>query len=86
MFHGLRGVPDIIGILPPHAVLDGEPVGGHFLGIEVKRPGKALSPDQAHWQERAAENGGVALCVHSLGELIEDLTPVLNLTQMRMEF
>jgi hypothetical protein len=35
--HALKGVPDIILIKPPH---------GQFVGLEVKRQGGRLSPEQ----------------------------------------
>lgn len=83
-FAGKRGVPDIIGLLPPHAKLDGEPVGGHFLGVEVKRPGGKRSPEQVEFGQNIARNGGISLCVYSLDELIEDMTPILSPAQQRL--
>src|SRR5262249_15960124 len=42
-FQGLRGVSDILGIVPQTVTLDGERIiFGNFLAIEVKRPGEQL--------------------------------------------
>lgn len=86
VFHGMKGVPDLVGMLPPHSMLNGKSMAGRFLGVEIKRPGNRLSDDQTIWHARAAENGAVAICVWSLDELINDMTPILNPVQPRLEF
>lgn len=61
-FVGLKGVSDILGLLPPH---------GRFLAVETKRPAipaigqpaGRLSADQRHFLGRVAMLGGVGVCV-----------------------
>lgn len=60
---GLKGSPDIIGILPD----------GRFLGIEVKRPGKHPTPEQEEFIKMATDRGGMAFVAHSLNEVIQQL-------------
>lgn len=62
-FAGLRGVSDILGVLP----------AGRFLAVEVKRPGGKKSPEQDAFLSRVAELGGFASCVSSVEELASDL-------------
>ena len=62
-FNGLKGVSDILGILND----------GRFLAIEVKNEKGKMSPEQDEFQQNIVDRGGVALCVHSLDELIEDM-------------
>lgn len=62
-FVGLRGVSDILGVLP----------GGTILCCEVKRPGGKLSSFQKEFQKQVAELGGIACTVHSVEELEADL-------------
>jgi len=56
----IKGVPDILGVLPC----------GSFLGIEVKRPqvGK-MSPDQERFRNRVVENNGYCIVAHSVKEV-----------------
>ena len=62
---GYPGSSDILGILP----------GGKFLAVECKREkGGKLSDLQIDFLNRIKENGGVAVCVHS----VEDLKNILN--------
>lgn len=63
-FVGLRGVADILGVLPK----------GRFLAVEVKRPkvGK-LSPEQDAFLDHVTELGGFACYVTSVDELAQDL-------------
>jgi hypothetical protein len=58
------GVGDILAILPP---------AGRLLSIEVKRPGGRLRPSQARWIDLVRAQGGLALVVRSLDELIAAL-------------
>lgn len=57
-----RGIPDIILL-----------IHGQFVGIEVKRPGRKLSPDQEIFKERCEKNGAVYLIVTSLEDLTNQL-------------
>jgi hypothetical protein len=78
-FVGLRGVSDILGIVPQTVPVDGRPATfGNLLAIEVKRPGEKPRPEQEAFLRRVAELGGIALCVHSLRELEDELTPYLK--------
>lgn len=78
-FVGLRGVADILGILPQQVDLPGEGRVrfGNLLAVEVKRPGEKPRPDQGAFLARVNELGGVGVCVHSVRELEERLTPYL---------
>jgi len=55
-----RGLPDIIVVK-----------GGKFIGIEVKRKGAKLRPEQAEFGCKVVVNGGEYHVVHSLEELKE---------------
>jgi len=59
-FHGLKGVPDILGILP---------VGGTFLGVEVKAGKDRLSADQKAFRERCEALGGYFVVVRDVDDL-----------------
>ncbi len=79
-FHGLRGVSDILGILPQTVRLaDGsKETFGNFLAIEVKKPGEKPRAEQEAFLQDIREQGGVGLCVHSLREMEEQLRPFLH--------
>lgn len=62
-FHGIKGVSDILGIYK-----------GKFLAVEVKTPDGKLSEDQQLFLDKVDEEGGNALIVRSVDELIEDLS------------
>lgn len=69
-FQGLRGVSDILGIVPQTVTLDGERITfGNFLAIEVKRPGERLRPEQDEFLDEIRQRGGIGLCIRSLTEL-----------------
>ena len=75
-FVGLKGVSDVLGILPQTVRVVGEerPVTfGNLLGVETKRPGEKLRPEQEEFLARVNELGGVGLCVHGVDELQEQL-------------
>ena len=78
-FVGLRGVSDILGILPQRAEVVGEGMVrfGNLLAVEVKRPGEKPRPEQTAFLEGVNGLGGVGLCVHSVGELEARLRPFL---------
>lgn len=78
-FQGVKGVPDILGILPQTVALaDGRwMVFGNFLGVECKRPGEKPRPEQEVFLKDIQDRGGVGVCVHSLAELEEQLGPFL---------
>lgn len=70
---GIRGSPDIIGILP----------GGKFLGIEVKATRGKLSPDQERFMDDINRLGGVTFIARSVKDvergLSESLSAISNL-------
>jgi hypothetical protein len=69
-FRGLRGVSDILGVLPRTLYVDGRRVTvGLFLACEVKRPGGKLTAEQTVFLDAVRAAGGIALCVSSLREL-----------------
>jgi hypothetical protein len=63
-FAGVEGISDIIGLLRPT---------GRLLAIEIKRPGQRPTPEQAAFLDVIRASGGLALCVHSLWELQQQL-------------
>jgi hypothetical protein len=63
-FTSAVGCADILAALPP---------AGRFAGIEVKRPGGRLTPDQEAFLTNVRKAGGVGWVVHSVGELVEEL-------------
>jgi hypothetical protein len=80
-FHGLKGVSDILGILPPRSKLP-----GRSLAVEVKRRGKEPKPERREFVANVTRNGGVAMWVTSVADLEKDMDEFLSLDQMRMEF
>lgn len=58
-FDGLKGVGDILGILPD----------GRFLSVECKSSTGKASPDQILFVKRCTHLGGLCVVVHSLDEL-----------------
>lgn len=80
-FVGLKGVSDILGILPQKVEVVGEPgpvTFGNFLAVETKRQGEKLRPDQAEFLATVNRLGGVGVCVHSVDELEAALAPFLD--------
>ena len=59
----VRGLPDILGVLP----------GGRALCIEVKRPGGRLSEHQERFLAAARRQGALAFVARSLTDAIEAL-------------
>ncbi len=62
-FSGLRGVPDILGVLP----------GGRLLAVECKRPGGKPTPEQDAFLQAVRAAGGLALLVDDVRQLAEAL-------------
>jgi hypothetical protein len=80
-FVGLKGVSDILGILPQTVCVVGEdrPITfGNLLAVETKRPGERLRSDQEEFLRQVQQRGGVGLCVYSVTELAEKLGPYLR--------
>lgn len=66
-FSGMKGVSDILGIVPPI---------GRLFAVECKKPetdtpGGRLSEDQVEFLELVADCGGVAICVDGVSRLID---------------
>jgi len=59
-FVGLRGLSDIVGLLPPAA---------RVLCVECKMPDGVLSPEQKAFLDRVRQLGGLSLVVRSIREL-----------------
>jgi hypothetical protein len=77
-FQGLRGVADILGILPQTVDLDGgRVVFGNLLAVECKRPGEQPREDQEAFLKQIRDRGGIGICVHTVGELDRQLHPFL---------
>ena len=77
-FRGMKGVSDILGIIPQVSEIEGEEMTqGLFLAVEVKRPGGTTSENQDWFLGQVTQLGGIALCVHSVTELEEGLEPYL---------
>ena len=80
-FVGMKGVSDILGILPQTVRVEGEVAQvtfGNLLAVETKRPGEHLRAEQEDFLRRVNELGGVGLCVQSVRELEEKLKPYLG--------
>ena len=56
---GVKGMPDIAGVLP----------GGHALFLEVKRRHGRMSPEQDRMQTRLMEAGALVSVVHGIAEV-----------------
>lgn len=55
----MKGVPDVIVLVD----------GGFFVGLEIKRPGKKLSPDQVEFKRRCDEIGAEYYLISSVDDL-----------------
>jgi hypothetical protein len=73
-FRGLRGVSDILGVLPRTLDVGGRRVTvGVFLSVEVKSARGRLTPEQEAFADAVRKAGGVSLVVRSLKELVDAL-------------
>ncbi len=79
-FCGLKGVSDILGILPQTVRVqdEGAVTFGNLLAVETKRPGEKLRPEQEAFLRKVNELGGIGVCVHSVDELMQKLRPYLG--------
>lgn len=73
-FHGLRGVSDILAIIPQKCPCA---LQGVFTAIEVKVPKKNPTNEQAAFLKRVNDLGGIGICVHSVDELATELDQYL---------
>jgi hypothetical protein len=79
-FVGLKGVSDILGMLPETVRVvghEGPVTFGNLLAVEVKRPGEKVRPEQAEFLKNVNDRGGVGIVVHSLDELERQVGPFL---------
>jgi len=60
---GEKGIPDLIACAPD----------GRFWGIEVKRKGGRVSPDQTDFIARVRKNGGIAFVAYSIDDVIKEV-------------
>lgn len=67
-FRGLKGVSDILGVLPD----------GRFLAVECKGPKGKPSPEQVEFIENVRKMGGVAFVARSLQDVKNGLSGVLG--------
>jgi hypothetical protein len=77
----MKGVSDVLGILPQKVEVVGDPgpiTFGKFLAVETKRRGEKPRPDQAEFLATVNRLGGVGVCVHSVDELEAALAPFLG--------
>ena len=78
-FRGLKGVSDILGIVPSPVLRDGQrSLHGLFLAVEVKRPGGRPSDEQEWFLEEVRRRGGIGICARSVQELEMNLNPYLG--------
>ena len=74
-FHGIKGVADIIGILPPFRPSQFTEIRrGVMVAIETKRIGNKQSEDQIKFQERVELLGGVYVLAFG----VDDVRRVLD--------
>lgn len=73
-FHGLRGVSDILGILPQKCPCA---LQGVLLAIECKVEGKNPTNEQSSFLREITERGGIAIVAHSIEELSESIEPYI---------
>ena len=64
---GAKGAPDIIGMLP----------SGRFLGIEVKKPGGAVRPEQREFLDQINKNNGLAFIAYNLQDVKSALSGLI---------
>ena len=60
---GIKGAPDIVGILP----------NGRFLAIEVKSPAGKASEAQMSFLSEILQNGGLAFVARSVDDVVRCL-------------
>jgi hypothetical protein len=79
-FNGLKGVADILGILPQRVQVVGEgpTLFGNLLAVETKRPREKLRPEQEEFLRQVNASGGLGFCVHGVDELERKLAPFLS--------
>lgn len=56
----MRGVSDILAILPPH---------GRLLAIEVKGPKGRVAPDQRRFLDAVSRSGGIAVVARGVADV-----------------
>ena len=74
-FRGLKGVSDILGVL----------ADGRLLAVECKRPGEQPTAEQQAFLDAVNQRGGLAVCVHGVGELVDGLATLQEATSVAKE-
>jgi hypothetical protein len=73
-FRGLRGVSDILGVLPRTLDVGGRRVTvGLFLACECKAGKGRLTAEQEAFLDAVRKAGGVAIVARSVRDLVEEL-------------
>lgn len=60
-FNGAPGISDVIGCMK----------GGRLIAVEVKRPGKKATEDQASFLDAVRKAGGVAILAYSVDDVVK---------------
>jgi hypothetical protein len=80
-FVGLKGVADILGILPQRVQVVGQAASvtfGNLLAVETKKRTGKLRPEQVEFLKQVNDRGGIGLWVRSVDDLERQLTPYLD--------
>jgi hypothetical protein len=79
-FAGMKGIADIIAVIPRTCEVlgQGQVTFAVYCAIEVKKAGERPRQEQREFLRQIEELGGIALCVHSVQELQEQLEPLLH--------
>ena len=64
----VRGLPDILGVIPERCFILSARCHGKMLGLEVKRPGGKAEPHQQMMLDELRRHGAVVGVVHSWDE------------------
>ena len=65
-FHGMKGVSDILGIVP---CMTPQGVVGRFMAVECKTPKGKVSEHQEAFLQAVDDSGGLAMIVRSVSDL-----------------
>jgi len=73
-FAGLKGVSDILALLPTGRDAIGDEIApGRLLAVETKSDTGRLSPEQAAFLDAVNRGGGLGLVVRCVGDLLDGL-------------
>ncbi len=76
----MKGIADIIAVIPQtcEVIGHGRVTFAVYCAIEVKKPGEKPRQEQREFLRQIEGLGGIALCVHSVRELQEQLERFLT--------